>query len=354
MKKKLLAAILVITTFFCGSATVMANEPGPAIPGNMYRSELTNEWIDIRIQNQRPIAVMVDNEKIALPHFGMTEADVVYELMNSTKNGRITRFMAVVKDWGSITLFGSIRSARPTNFMLAAEWNAVLCHDGGPFYIKDWVAKDYTNNFSGGFARFSNGKPTEFTEYLTYNVYYNPTKDRSYNGLLQRFANSRYSTTYNEYYLGPHFTFAEGAVNLAARSDASTALVVQLPFPHNQSTLMYNAATNTYDYYEYGMAHVDPLHDNAPLTFTNVILQDTTFAELDTNGYIIYNAIDISGRSGYYLTEGKAIPVIWLKSSETGITKYYDIATGEEIKLNTGKTYIALVPSDVWANVIIN
>ena len=97
----------------------------------MYRSEITNEWIDESLKNQRPIAVMVDNEKTALPHYGLTEADVVYEIMNSTANGRITRFMAIVKDWGKIEQFGSIRSTRSTNIMLAAEWNAVLCPDGG-------------------------------------------------------------------------------------------------------------------------------------------------------------------------------------------------------------------------------
>ncbi|MBQ2115676.1 MAG: DUF3048 domain-containing protein, partial [Lachnospiraceae bacterium] len=81
----------------------------------MYRSELTNEWIDESLKNQRPIAVMVDNESTALPHYGVTEADVVYEIMNSTANGRITRLMCVVKDWGNIKQFGSIRSTRPTN-----------------------------------------------------------------------------------------------------------------------------------------------------------------------------------------------------------------------------------------------
>ena len=132
----------------------------------MYRSELTNEWIDESLKNQRPIAVMVDNEKTALPHYGLTEADVVYEIMNSTANGRITRLMAIVKDWGKIQQFGSIRSARPTNFMLAAEWNAVLCHDGGPFYIDQYVKKNYTNNFSGTFGRVNNGKSREYTLYI--------------------------------------------------------------------------------------------------------------------------------------------------------------------------------------------
>ena len=113
------------------SSTEQATEE--EIPEGMYRSEITNEWIDESLKNQRPIAVMVDNEKTALPHYGLTEADVVYELMNSTLNGRVTRFMAIVKDWGKIEQFGSIRSTRSTNIMLAAEWNAVLCHDGGPF-----------------------------------------------------------------------------------------------------------------------------------------------------------------------------------------------------------------------------
>lgn len=320
-------------------------------PEHSYRSELTNEWIDEDLKDQRPIAVMVDNEKTALPHYGLTEADVVYEIMNSTLNDRITRFMVLVKDWESITQLGSIRSVRPTNFMLAAEWNAVLCHDGGPFFIDTWVAKDYTNNFSGGFARFSNGKATEFTEYITYDKYTNSNKGKTYDGLKQRFANSKYTTTYNQYYEGPHFQFAADEQTFSDRSDAYTATVVELPFPHNKSTLKYNESTGTYDYYEYGAAHLDPLHDSEQLTFKNVILQNTTFSELG-EGYLIYNAID-SGRDGYYITNGQAIEVTWTKSGESDITVYYDKKTGKEIELNTGKTYISLIPSDSWSDLVI-
>ena len=75
---------------------------------NMYRSELTNEWIDKSLQNQRPIAAMVDNELYALPHYGVNDADVVYEIMNSTENNRITRLMVLVKDWENINRLGSI------------------------------------------------------------------------------------------------------------------------------------------------------------------------------------------------------------------------------------------------------
>jgi hypothetical protein len=126
---------------------------------------------------------------------------------------------------------------------------------------------------------------------------------------------------------------------------------IALPFPHNSSTLKYNASTGTYDYYEYGKAHTDPQNGNAQLTFKNLLIQNTTFSQLDDNGYLIYNAIG-SG-DGYYITDGTAIEVMWIKSGESDITQYFDKSTGEEITLNTGKTYVALVPSDSWTSVDI-
>lgn len=306
----------------------------------MYRSEITNEWIDESIKNQRPIAVMVDNEKAALPHYGLTEADVVYEMMNSTANGRITRFMAIVKDWGKIEQFGSIRSTRSTNIMLAAEWNAVLCHDGGPFYVDDWLAKNYSANFSGGFSRVDNGKKREYTEYILAG------------DLDKKFSGSKYSREYNDYYPGQHYFFSNTEIDLSTVGDAMTCTEIELPFPHNSSRLQYNESTGTYDYYEYGQAHTDPQHGNAQLTFKNLLIQDTTFKQLDDNGYMIYNAID-SGRDAYYITNGKAIEVTWIKAGESDKTIYLNKQTGEEIELNTGKTYVALVPSDSWGSVVI-
>ena len=134
---------------------------------------------------------------------------------------------------------------------------------------------------------------------------------------------------------------------MSGKSGAIDATEIKIPFPHNSSTLKYNEETGTYDYYEYGNAHVDPLHDNAVLTFENVILQSCSFSQLDEKGYVIYNVIG-SGDDGYYLTNGKAVPISWIKSGETDITLFLDKETGEQIEMNTGKTYIALVPSDTW------
>ena len=73
---------------------------------------------------------------------------------------------------------------------------------------------------------------------------------------------------------------------------------------------------------------------------------------MDENGYLIYNAID-SGRDAYYITNGKAVEVVWIKAGESDPTIYLDKQTGEQIEMNTGKTYVSLVPSDSWSDMVI-
>lgn len=335
-------------------AVESSEESKPAEPVSIdgkYRSELTGEWIPEELKNQRPIAVTVDNELTALDHYGVNSADVVYEIMNSTMNGRVTRLMVIVKDWEKIQQLGSVRSARPTNFLLAAEYNAILCHDGGPFFIDDYVAKGYTNNLSGGFARFSNGKATEFTEYITYEDYKNPTTGKSYDGLKDRIAAAKYSTEYNSYYPGAHFAFNYDGVDLSSNSQATDAKTVKLPFPHNSSKLVYNESTGSYEYYEYGKSHIDPMDGDAITSFKNLIIYSCSFHEYG-EGYMIYNVIG-SG-SGYYVTGGKAIPITWSKTSEEGITSFTDATTGKTLELTPGKVYVAIVPDDKWSELSIS
>ena len=318
-----------------------ASEAEEVLPEGMYRSELTNELIDESLKNQRPIAVMVDNESIALPHYGLSEADVVYEMMNSTMNGRITRFMVLVKDWEKIEQLGSIRSVRPTNVILAAEWNAVICHDGGPFYIDEYLAQPFSDNFSGTFSRVDNGKSREYTEYILPG------------DLEKNFENSGVSKEYTEYYEGAHYQFAneDNPVDLSGEDGAIDATLVDLPFAHNGSWLEYDEEKQVYNYFEYGDAHLDPGNDNAQLCFKNLLIQSCGYVQYDEHGYMIFDCYNTEG-GGYYVTNGKAIPVTWKKEDMTSPTRYYD-AAGNEITINTGKTYVAFVPVDDYGDLVI-
>lgn len=361
MKKRvlLLGMLLTFTTVFsaCGkdetadagsnetadenivSDVVVEGENEESLPSGQIRNELTGELIDEALANQRPIAVMVDNESIALPHYGLTQADVVYEMMNSTENGRITRLMALVKDWEKIEQFGSIRSARTTNCILAAEWNAILCHDGGPFYIDDYVALPSVDNFNGGFSRVNNGKSREYTEYILSG------------DLESKFKSTGIDKEYNKYYTENHFQFASEAEPITLTDSSVSAATVDLPFPHNGTYLTYDEAEGVYKYFEYNKEHVDPQNGNAQLSFKNVILQSVPYEMYDENGYMYYEIENNKG-TGYYITNGKAEQITWSKGGLTDNTKYYD-ESGKEIQINIGKTYIALVPDDVWEDLVI-
>ena len=331
----LLTAGLAISTCF-GALSVQAAE-------GLYFSELTGEPISTAIQAQRPVAVMIDNDRRAYPHYGTAQADIVYELVNSTANNGVTRLMAIYKDWNNVSLIGNVRSTRPTNVMLAEEYNAVLVHDGGPFYINPYLANPASSHVSGGFTRIQNGKATEFTEYVAAGE------------LARRIPAAGLTTTYNAYTpaMINHFNFAPYGTTIDLNTKypgAALALKISLPYAHNSSQLLYNPQTGMYDYYEFGLLHQDA-GTGATMSFKNVIIQNCSIHQYDSNGYLIYNCIGYD--VAYYCTNGYMVPVLWTKGSEAGQTRYFD-GSGQELIVNTGKTYITLCPSTTFPAITFN
>ncbi len=342
--------------------------PTMEIPDGCYLSELTGLPIANDLRNQRPVAVMVDNEKTALPHYEVADCDIVYELMNSTLNDRVTRLMCVRKDWRNIVQMGSIRSTRPTNIPLAGEYNAILIHDGGPVYITDFIAKPYCDHLSSGFCRFDNGKNWEYKEYVTAEPTVGVTLNggtQTYSGLIERIDQAGISPNYNSYapVRDTHFIFRDYGTDMTPSemgySNTKPVNSVNIgTFIHTNSTLKYNTDTSTYDFYLYNELQKDA-EDGEVVSFNNVILQCTDFYKFDEHGYMIYLYLDPSAdKEGWYITNGEAIKITWDKPCtnerlDYDITRYYD-ENGNEIEINPGKTYIALVPKDGWNTVSFN
>ncbi len=322
------------------------------IPEGCYLSELTGLPISNDLKDQRPIAVMVDCEKESLPNYEIAECDIVYELMNSTANDRVTRLMCVRKDWGNIQQMGNIRSTRPTNISLAGEYNAILVHDGGPVYINDFIAKPYCNHLSAGFSRVELGRADFYEEFI------------GAGELESRIKAAGFSSTYNTYapMRDTHFLFRPYGTDMTLTemgySNATNATNVSIPtFKHTQSSLKYNESTGTYDFYLYGMLQKDA-EDDEVVSFENVILQCADYYVYDEHGYLIYLYYNQTDTQGYYITNGQAIKVTWTKAVSNEkldyeITKFYD-ENGDEIQINPGKTYIALVPQDGWNSLSFN
>lgn len=327
------------TTTGTGETTV----EGEVAPDGMYKSELTGEWISKDLYSQRPIAVMVDNELTALNHFGTSQADIVYEIMNSTANGRITRLMCIFKDYNSVEQIGSIRSIRTTNLQIMPEYDAIAIHDGGPYYINFYLANPFQDHLSSGFKRIQNGKPTEYTEYVTTGE------------INSRCEAAHIDQDYRaEWWQGEHFKFAEHdkPVDISGIANAKSVSFIDIPYEHNKSELTYMPETKTYRYAEYGQEYIDEL-TNEHLEFTNVILQEATFFEWDDHGYMNFDMHSNANMHGYYLTGGSCIPITWEKGQqEYDITHFYQ-EDGTEITLNIGKTYICIIPDDSWSKLVL-
>ena len=100
-------------------------EPEPVYP---YHNPLTGEGLEEDISGQRPFAVMLNNLSKALPQLGVSQADVIYEIV---AEGGITRMLAVFQDIEGVGDLGSVRSARDYYVSLACGHDAIYVHAGG-------------------------------------------------------------------------------------------------------------------------------------------------------------------------------------------------------------------------------
>ncbi len=137
-----LAGLLCLTA--CGSGGGAESTPTPApevtvpppaatgtptpTPYDGPVNPLTGEPAETDIVELRPVAVMLNNLKEALPQLGQSRADLIYEVV---AEGGITRMLAVYQSVEEMDTIGSIRSARPYYIELALGHDALFIHAGG-------------------------------------------------------------------------------------------------------------------------------------------------------------------------------------------------------------------------------
>lgn len=330
-----------------------AEDEEPPAEG-MVRSDLTNEWIDGDLAKQRPIAVMIPDENAALPHYGISSADILYEC---NVEGDMTRLMAVIKDWKDMERIGNVRSCRDYFVYWALEWDALYCHFGGPFYILDIINKDTTQNITGTILASDKSETKGYYENAFFRSSDRKAPHNAYltgEGVIKAAEKFNYPLEYREdLYQSDHFKFA--AYNnpnmLTQYDDAVDASKIDLSsaYPKTKTYFEYNAEDGLYYRFQ-GMQSGDKKHidavNNEQLAFKNVLIQFTYYEVRDAKGYLSFQAHD-NTRMGYYFTNGKGIPVTWEKAGDGSNpdfnpTKYYD-KNGNEIELNTGKTMICIV-----------
>ena len=305
----------------------------------MVRSKVTNEWIDEELYDQRPIAVMIPNESSAIPHYGLSEASILYE---ANVEGRMTRMMAIFEDYESITKLGNIRSLRDYYAYWAFEWDAVICHFGGPYYIDDVMAQSTTDALDGNII-ISNPFFRSSDRKKPHNAYID--------GSLVKMVMEQRGIALTDRGLADetHYNFAMPSTpnTLAQYAAAEDATYIDMTgcYPLTRCYFEYNEEDGLYYRSQYVSGGTDGPHidgaNGQQLTFSNIIIQSCEYAVRDTQGYLWFQTVD-SGRDAWFITQGKIIKCTWEKDSEFGATRYYDEA-GNEITLNTGKTMVCII-----------
>jgi len=102
--------------------------PEPAAPEPApYTAPLTGLAVEAPV-TQRPLAVMINNAPAARPQSGLSQADIVYEVL---AEGGITRLIGIFQSQAGIEKIGPIRSIRPYLIRLGESYGGVLVHAGG-------------------------------------------------------------------------------------------------------------------------------------------------------------------------------------------------------------------------------
>ncbi len=309
----------------------------PPKPG-LVRSPLTHAWVTEENAAKRPIAVMFPIDRKAQPQYGISRAEIFYEIM---EEGTMSRQMGILQDWEDLERIGNIRSIRDYFIYEALEWDAILVHFGGPeIFVKPMLTRADVENINGvggilgdsynAFFRIPKNSRSEHTAY---------TDGKR---LLAAIERAGFSRTHRKEYWQParwKFASAEAPRTLEDHPDAvsATELDMKESFPVTRPTLHYDSTNRLYYRSIYGKPQTDAA-TGEQLAFSNVLIESAVSGRRGASEYLYFHVLD-SVRDGWYMTGGRMIHVHWVKNSDYEPTRFYD-DDGNEITLNAGKTMI--------------
>jgi hypothetical protein len=295
----------------------------------IFYSVLTGLEIEKDDIDNRAFAVMLDNFYTARPQAGLSQADIVYEIL---AEGPITRYMAIFQSEYPINI-GPVRSARPYFVKKSLEFNAFYTHVGGsPQGLID-IKRLSSYDIDAMSCRANTFWRIDYKK-IPHNMY------TSSDAILKEANRKNYET--NEIIDFLDFYKEDTMIN----GKDSSIIKIQYKKPIGSDKVGYTSEYR-YDkekgfYYRYtnGEKYIDENNDEK-LTAKNILIQYASTKVIDDKGR---RDIDIVGNgNGKYFTNGQYINVTWKKENEKSRTIFYN-KDSEEIKLNRGKTWIQVVP----------
>lgn len=306
-------------------------EPEPVSP---YTNPLTGEGCETDIGIQRPVAIMLNNLKKALPQAGVSQADVIYEL---PAEGGITRMMALFQSVEDVGEIGTVRSARDYYASLALGHDAIYMHAGGSpqgyIFIKEWgvTALDCVNGPYEG-TLFWRDKTRKANAGLEHSVM---TSSETILELFPTYKNLRRDHK-DGYTVG--WTFTEEA----SGDRAVTANVLTVPFStYKTGVFTYDEQTKLYMIEEYGKPYVDAnTGEQVGVRNVLVLYTDVNAIKGDSAGRL---TVRTTGEGkGLLVRDGTVETITWKRDSNKHTLEFYG-EDGQRADLSIGTTYINIL-----------
>lgn len=337
----LIVTMLIVPLTACrkGEAEPSTIEPTTAAPSEAAPTEPVKEIADYNPINglpltdkafvdSRPVAIMINNIKVATPQAGIGSADLLYELEVESD---ITRLMAVFADPVDVPEIGSIRSLRHDFIDLAGAFDAIVVHFGGSYAAYDQVMLQGTDHIDSTNAEAAYWRDAEWRKSRGYEHSVKTTGEKLIEAINKLHLDNKNSNDNRAwFYFQP---------NLDVVPAAGTA-ATKITFPYsnyNVATFTYDANTQTYIKGQFNKDQID-INTGEPLRFTNLLLLQATVTQF--NGDIL-KEYDLTSGYGYYISGGQAEKISWKKGSTLNPWTFTK-SDGTELVLNRGKIYVGI------------
>ena len=289
-----------------------------------YWNPLTGEELDAP-HTSRIFTVTINNVPSALPHEGVGQADIFFEML---VNDGATRGLALYADPAGVEKIGSVRSARYNFVDICEAYDAILAHAGGSNHVMNKIYNCGIDNLNGNENYFFRDNDRYYSGYDWEHILCIGGDD-----LIAYAESMEYRTTQDA---GKQYglTFAENV-----ELDGEDATSIDFNFWYNTRAMEYNAEIDKYEFWQYGEASYDGLGSDEIESFKNVLLLRMEIYQDD-----IYHVANIDGSGeGYYACGGKIIPIQWHHEVETEPFTF-TLMDGTPLDLEIGNSYIGFVP----------
>jgi hypothetical protein len=305
---------------------------------------LSGKPLKLGAADKRALLVKIDNVPLARPHYGITQADMVFEIL---VEGFATRLAAVFHSQDPQTI-GNIRSARLADRSLTPMVRGALVYSGTSAYEVPLIQGDA-----------SNGKYVDLSADYTSGYYRVTFRPGPYNlftsaAAMRQAIAAHGADTPQQIPSWGFLAATDHVATIAGMTGAATATEITIPYREDISLVKYQYDPQTRSYARFqnnagkAVRDIDAVN-NQPIAAANVVIIRTEIWEVpeivDAAGAHAHDMRLTGTGSATIFRDGLRQDATWTRAGDTDAFTFKN-STGEKILFDQGQTWVHVVPSD--------